>query len=119
MPGTQIEAKSFFAGLFDFGFTSFVTLKFLRVIYTILVVAICLMGAVFLLTGFSRGGISAFLALVLAPLMTLLYLVFARIWMETIALFFRIGENTSLIAAAISQQQAPPPPSGAYAMPGQ
>jgi hypothetical protein len=118
MPGTQLEAKSFFAGLFDFGFTSFVTLKFLRVIYTILVVAICLMGVVFLIAGFAQGGISAFLALILAPLMTLLYLVFARIWMETIALFFRIGENTSVMAAALTQQQAPPP-SGAYAMPGQ
>lgn len=110
MNGTQMEAKGLIAGLFDFGFTSFITLKFLRVIYTCLVVLICLGGAVLLLAGLSRGGFGALLGLVVVPLLTLLYLVFARVWMETIALFFRIGENTTAMAAAMSRQTPPPPP---------
>lgn len=97
-----LEAKGFFASLIDFRFTSFVTLKFLKLIYTILVALIMLVGLFFLITGLSRGGSEAVLWLVLVPMVTLLYLIFARIYMEIIALFFRIGENTTMIARSLS-----------------
>ncbi len=38
------------------------------------------------------------LAVVIVPLVMLLYLILARVYMQLIALLFRIGENTSLIA---------------------
>ena len=46
----EIEAKGFLASLFDFGFTSFVTLKFLKVIYMLVVGLMVLYAAV------SEGG---------------------------------------------------------------
>ena len=97
---SQLEAKGLFAGLFDFSFTTFITLKFLRVIYAILMVLILLGGLVFLLRGLSQGGGTAIATIIFVPLGVLLYLIFARISMELIALFFRIGENTSRRAAA-------------------
>lgn len=102
------QPKGFFAALFDFGFTSFVTLKFLKVIYSILVVLVLLAGLVFLIAGLSQGGLAAVASVFLAPVVTLLYLVFIRVSMEVIALFFRIGESTSVMAAALAGQ-APPP----------
>lgn len=102
MAGSQLEAKGLFQGLFDFSFTTFITLKFLRVIYIILMVLILLGGLGFLAGGLSEGGGTAVAAIIFVPLGMLLYLVFTRIYMELIALFFRIGENTSIMAAQMS-----------------
>lgn len=101
MSSSNMEAKGFFSSLFDFGITSFITLKFLRVIYTVLVVLILLGGVVFLIAGLSQGGATAVFSVLLVPLVTLLYLILARVYMEVIAIFFRIGENTTLMAQAL------------------
>jgi Domain of unknown function (DUF4282) len=100
MPNTQIEAKGFFASLFDFGFTSFITLKFLRLIYGVLVVLILLIGVGAFLGSISQGGIYILIAIIIVPIVTLLYLVLTRVSMEIVALFFRIGENTNIMAAS-------------------
>jgi hypothetical protein len=103
MPSTQIEAKGFFASLFDFGFTSFITLKFLRVIYGVVVVLILVTGVVLFVASISQGGIYAVFAIVVVPIVTLIYLVLTRVSLEIVALFFRIGENTSLMVAAANR----------------
>jgi len=98
----QLETKGFLGALFDFGFTSFITLRFLKVIYAILVGLILLTGVVFFFAMATRGAAGVLVAIILVPLATLLYLVIARVYMEVIALFFRIGENTSVMAAALT-----------------
>jgi hypothetical protein len=100
VPNAQIEAKGFFASLFDFGFTSFITLKFLRLIYGVLVVLILLAGVVFFVASISQGGLYILFAIVIVPIVTLIYLVLTRVSMEMVALFFRIGENTNKMAAS-------------------
>jgi hypothetical protein len=110
MDNGQLQAKGFFAALFDFGFTSFITLKFLKVIYAILVGLILFAGVIFLIAALSRGGATAILGIIGVPLVTLLYLIIARVYMEIIALFFRIGENTSIMARNVGP--APGPPGG-------
>src|SRR6516162_294275 len=90
----SLDHRGFFAGLFDFGFTTFITLKFLKVIYAILVVLILLGGLFFFIATLAQGGASIAFGLTVVPLGTFLYLIFARVSMEIIALFFRIGENT-------------------------
>lgn len=98
-PAAATHPKGFFAALFDFSFTSFITLKFLKVIYALLVAMIVLTGLVSLLVSVSQGGAFIFVGLILVPLMTLVYLIFARVALESVAMFFRIGENTSVMAA--------------------
>jgi hypothetical protein len=100
MPNTQIEAKGFLASLFDFGFTSFITLKFLRVIYGVLVVLILLAGVGAFLGSILQGGLYILIAIIIVPIVTLIYLVLTRVSMEMVALFFRIGENTTLMVAS-------------------
>ena len=119
MSSSQLETKGFFSGLFDFGFTSFITLRFLKVIYTILVGLILLTGVVFFIAAISQGGVGVVVAIVLVPIATLLYLVIARVYMELVALFFRIGENTSIMARALSNGSTPPghQPPGGYQQP--
>lgn len=113
MSSSSMETKGFFAGLFDFSFTNFITLRFMKVIYAILVVVVCLAGALFFLgalLSLANGEAQGVILLILSPLITLLYLVMARIWMEMIALFFRIGDNTSRMAASLDG--GTPPASG-------
>jgi hypothetical protein len=103
-PNNQIEAKGFFASLFDFGFTSFITLKFLSVIYGVVAVLILLTSVVLLVVSLSQGGNYAVLAIVVIPIVALFYLVVTRVSLEIVALFFRIGENTSLMVAAANRE---------------
>jgi hypothetical protein len=104
--------KGFFGALFDFSFTTFVTLKFIKVIYGALVGLILLLGVIFFFVFIMRGGETAILSFTLVPLATLFYLVVARISLETTALFFRIGENTSIMAG---RGAAPAGPVAPYA----
>jgi hypothetical protein len=106
---THVSNKGFFATLFDFSFTSFVTLKFLRVIYAIAVVAIGLATLVWMGIIGSQGGIFVLLALVAGPLAGLLYLISVRVTFEVIAVLFRIGENTAVLAGQSSAPPSPPP----------
>lgn len=118
MAPARHEAQGFLASLFDFGFTSFITLKFLRVIYTALVAVILLVGAVLFVALLARGGGSILVALVFVPLLTLLYLVVTRVSLEIVALLFRIGENTSLLVSSspgwppVTRPESPIPPTG-------
>lgn len=97
MSTSNTQEKTFLASLFDFGFTSFVTLRFLKVIYTIFVVLILLGGVFALIAGLSTGSAIGIIgAIIFAPLITLVYLVVTRIAFEVIAMFFRIGDNTAL-----------------------
>jgi hypothetical protein len=118
------QQKNFFATLFDFNFTSFITLRFLKVIYGILVALILLGGAVFFFSGLaSRTGLGVVFALVVAPLATLAYLIMTRISLEVIAMFFRIGDNTALTVQLLGggnqmPQGGYPPPYGYAAPPG-
>ena len=97
MTTTNSQQKNFLASLFDFGFTSFITLRFLKVLYAIMVVLILLVGAIILIGGLASGrAATVILGLILAPLVTLVYLIMARIGLEVIAMFFRIGDNTAL-----------------------
>ena len=100
MPDAQDQAKGFFGVLFDFSFTSFITVRFLRVIYAALVVLILLGGAAVFVVTITRGGMYGVLAMLIVPLVTLVQLVLVRISLEAVALFFRIGESTALMAAA-------------------
>ena len=102
MPSAPLGGKGFFATLFDFGFTSFITLKMLSFAYGLLVVLILLAGVVALVLGISRGGTDLLIAICGVPIATLIYLVMIRVSMEMVALFFRIGQNTNLMAASAS-----------------
>jgi hypothetical protein len=97
------EAEGLFSGLFDFHFTKFISLKFIRVIYALQVAAVLLVGLLFLISSFKAGGVGIAIGIFVVPLSTLLSLLWARIVTEVLALFFRIGENTAAMAAALER----------------
>lgn len=105
---SQADAKGLFASLFDFNFTSFITLKFLKFIYGIAMVLILLGGVFFFFSSLLRGEAGGvFIALFIVPIFVLLQLIFLRVYLESLALFFRIGENTQAIRQSLGGSGGP------------
>ncbi len=107
------DSKGFFSALFDLDFNHFITVKFVKVVYIVLLAIIFLIAALTLfsalLAGFAEDSSPwvFFFALIFVPIITLFYVVILRIFMEAVVVFFRIGENTTALVAAL-----PPSASG-------
>jgi hypothetical protein len=111
VPGYAAAARGgpgFFASLFDLSFTSFVTVKLVKVLYVLAMVVIGLI-SVLQLIGALIAGDAAFLvaSLVVVPLVALLALVYTRVLLELVMVLFRIGEDVGRAADALSRR--PPP----------
>ncbi len=92
-------------------FNHFITVKFVKLIYVVLMAVLFLSAIIYfiaaLVVGFSDDGspLIILFALFFIPLVTLVYLVFLRIFMEAVVVFFRIGENTTAMATAATMTQ--------------
>lgn len=93
----EIE-HGFFKSLFDFSFTEFVTTKIIKFLYGLLILFAGIIILFIIVGGFRGGAASGLLALIIAPLLFLLYAIIARVWLEIIIVVFRIAENTAQIA---------------------
>lgn len=106
-PSTQIadqvkdEARGFFASMMDFSFESFITPRIIRVVYILALVGVAMYTIGWLgycvyshnmLTGF-------FMAVVTTPIVALLGVVLARVYVELIMLAFKILETLKKIEA--------------------
>ena len=92
------EAKGLLRSLFDFQFTSLITLKVIRFVY-LLIVVLYSVGAVFLfIAGIASGTASGiFSSLIIVPIGYLVYLTLTRIWMEILIVVFRLGDDVRAI----------------------
>lgn len=79
----------------DFGFTRFITLSVIKILYILGMSLIILGWLIMLVNAFTQGIMTAAVVLIVGPIVALLYLIFLRIWLELIVVIFRIGENTS------------------------
>jgi len=95
--------KGFFASLFDMTFTEFVTTRIIHVLYIIAIVLAGLGALTILGSGFASGSAGGMLgALILAPLMFVFWVLWARVGLELIIVVFRIAENTGRL---VEQQE--------------
>ena len=118
--------QGFLASLFDVEFKSLVTTKVIKVLYILSMIGIGLVALAFVVAAFNNNAAAGLLVLIIvAPLMSLLYLVYVRVLLEIVIAVFRIMEtNTELVAlqrgyggggpgpgvAAPSPPPPPPPP---------
>lgn len=105
--------QGFLASLFDMSFSSLVTTRVIKVLYVLSMVVIGLTALFFVAAAFTNSVAAGLLVLVIvAPLMSLLYLVYVRVLLEIVIAIFRIMEtNVELVAL----QRAAPTPSPAPA----
>ena len=98
--------KSFFSSLFDFSFSSYITTRFIRIIYAVAVIFSAFGGLMAFGTivgmGFDAGNVLGILSLgfgaLVGVLVFLLYLIIARVWLEILVVVFRIAENVQRMA---------------------
>ncbi len=82
----------FLRALFDFSFSQFITTRLIRLLYAIgvLIAVVVTVGAI--VRGFNEGAGTGIVSLIVAPLVFLLVVIIARVWLEIIIVVFRIAE---------------------------
>jgi len=95
----NIADAGLIAGMMDFGFTRFITLGVIKVLYILGLVAVALAWLFGVGSGFANGGFTGGLAaIVMVTVGGAIYAIMLRVWLELIVVIFRIGENTSKMA---------------------
>ena len=97
-PISMEQGAGFFASLFDFSFTEFITTKLIKFLYGLGMLLAGLMAVGLIIAGFASHWAVGLLALVLSPLIFLLYVIAVRVWLELVIIVFRIAEHTAEIA---------------------
>jgi hypothetical protein len=121
-----MQAKGFFASLFDFSFRSFVTPKIIKVLYVLMTVVVALWTLALVLWAFRASTGAGILTLViLAPIFFVIAMIYVRVGLELLIVFFRIhgdveeinrrggGGSNGQPAPSILQTAALPTPVGA------
>jgi hypothetical protein len=62
----------------------------------------------FAFSGFGQSILAGIATLIISPIIFLLYVMLARMWLEITIVVFRISENVSLIAEAKKTPAVPP-----------
>lgn len=92
------EKPGFFGSLFDFSFTEFVTTKVIKLLYALAIFLSGLTALYLVISGFRGGAAAGVLAVLIAPLVFLFYVIAVRVWLEVIIVLFRIADHTRDIA---------------------
>ena len=91
---SHADARGFLGALFDFGFTSFVTPKVVKVLYPLIMVFTGLTALAFVAGAFHAStGLGFLTLLVLAPLFFLVVTAIYRILLEFFIVIFRVAED--------------------------
>jgi uncharacterized protein DUF4282/zinc ribbon protein len=93
-----MQAKGFFASLFDFSFSSFITPRLVKVLYVLMTIVVALWTLLFVLLAFRSSSSFGFIALViLGPIFFVIMMIWVRAGVEAIIAFFRIQEDVAAI----------------------
>ena len=97
--------KGFLASLLDTSFTTLVTTRVISVLYLLLLILVGVGLLAFVIAAIASGSAAEILvALIVGPLVTLLYVVYARVILEVILAIFRLLESNREIAFLQRQQ---------------
>ena len=93
-PSDLAETRGFLGALFDFGFTSFVTPKVIKVLYLLIVIGTVVSALVVTIIAFKASVVFGILMLVFGdPLFILIVLAIYRIILEFFVVTFRVAED--------------------------
>jgi hypothetical protein len=96
--GDAGDSKGFLGALFDFGFTSFVTPKVIKVLYMLIVIGTVVSALVVTIVVFKASVMFGFLMLVFGdPLFILIALAIYRVILEFFVVTFRVAEDIRVL----------------------
>ncbi|HEY7482863.1 MAG TPA: DUF4282 domain-containing protein [Streptosporangiaceae bacterium] len=88
--------KGFFGSLFDFSFDNFIATKLVKFLYVLSLIGVTITAIFFLIGGLvalGNGSSLGLLYIILSPLVWLVYLIVARLWLELVIVMFKISED--------------------------
>jgi hypothetical protein len=86
-----MQAKGFFASLFDYSFSSFVTPKIIKLLYVLMTILVALATLLLILRAFkSSTGAGILVLLVVGPIFFVISMIYVRVGLELLIVFFRI-----------------------------
>ncbi len=95
-----MDASGLVGALFDFSFSDLLTPKIVKILYAA-GVALAFLGALaFIGAGFHRGAGAGVVALIVSPVVFLLYALVARVSTEILIVLFRIAGAVEQVAAS-------------------
>ncbi len=94
-----MDSKGFFASLFDFSISELITPKVIRFVYALLVILSSIFSLIMFITLLFQGGWSILVALIAVPITYLLWLIYFRVVVELIVVFFSINSEIKEIKA--------------------
>ena len=109
-----MEPRGFMTALFDYSFTSFVTPKIIKILYLLATVVVALSTLVLVLAAFNNSSGAGILTLVIVgPLFFLISMIYARVLLELVIVFFRINGNVQELRDGRSGGPVQPAPTPA------
>ncbi len=93
IPDPAREGAGFFAALFDFSFTNFVTPILVRFVYVLATVALAVTWLIFVIAGFANSLGAGLGALILGPVFVVIYLAVIRMTLEFYLSVVRMSED--------------------------
>jgi hypothetical protein len=106
----QSETKGFFGSLFDISFSSLITTKIIKVLYVLTLILIGLGYVFFTISAFAAdSGAGALVLFIVGPILSLFYVVYARVFLEIVIALFRIMESNVEIAGLLRSGGSPAP----------
>jgi hypothetical protein len=93
IPDPAREGAGFFAALFDFSFTNFVTPILVRFVYLLATVALVASWLIFVFAGFANSVGTGLAALILGPVFVIIYLAVIRMTLEFYLSVVRMSED--------------------------
>jgi uncharacterized membrane protein len=87
----------FFESLMDTRFDHLITPKLIRFLYIVGMIVLALGTIAVIISAFTNSAGSGILALILAPIGALIYLIVIRLWLELIIVAFKIREAADSI----------------------
>jgi hypothetical protein len=105
------QAKSFLASLFDISFTSLITGKLIKLLYVIGMAIAGIAALAVIVAGTRLNSLGTLLAFLISPIVFLIMLIYMRVSLELIMVFFRTEEHCSRLdkIAKVIAPQGPPP----------
>jgi len=99
LPTNAEEAKGFLSSLFDLSFTNFVATKLIKVLFVLCIVISALFALGLAAGGFRQDtGTGLLMLVIVAPIVFLLSVTYARVLLELVIVVFRMAEHLAEIA---------------------
>jgi hypothetical protein len=91
---------SFISVLFDFSFSHFIVLRFVKLVFSILLLGDCAICLWLIIVSFGAGVGWGFLMILVSPVLFFVLAVLFRVWTEMLVVIFRIAEDIEELTEA-------------------